>query len=117
MKDFKSTFTSLIGLLIIFCFIIFYNNSEQVDDIKKINDWETIFNGEDFEDKVKVAGDFDNSETHGLKRKMDDTSREKKEDELKELKKELEKSMLTENYLTNIFLVNFIIFKLHDHLI
>ena len=49
MKDVKSTFTSLVGLLIIFCFIIIYNNSEQVDDIKEINDWETIFNGEDFD--------------------------------------------------------------------
>ena len=58
MKDFKSTFTSLIGFLIIFCFIIFYNNSEQVDDIKEINDWETIFNGEDFDGwEIKIRGE------------------------------------------------------------
>ncbi|MDG1344229.1 MAG: DUF1080 domain-containing protein, partial [Flavobacteriaceae bacterium] len=57
MKDVKSTFASLIGLLIIFCFIIFYNNSEQVDDIKEINDWETIFNGEDFDGwDIKIRG-------------------------------------------------------------
>ncbi len=49
MKDVKSTFTSLVGLLIIFCLIIIYNNPQQVDDIKEINDWETIFNGEDFD--------------------------------------------------------------------
>lgn len=58
MKDFKSTFTSLIGLLIIFCFIIFYNNSEQDDNIKEINDWETIFNGEDFDGwEIKIRGE------------------------------------------------------------
>ena len=58
MKDVKSTFTSLVGLLIIFCFIIIYNNSEQVDDIKEINDWETIFNGEDFDGwEIKIRGE------------------------------------------------------------
>ena len=58
MKDFKSTFTSLIGLLIIFCFIIFYNHSEQDENIKEINDWETIFNGEDFDGwEIKIRGE------------------------------------------------------------
>ena len=58
MKDFKLTFTSLIGLLIMFCFIIFYNNSKQVDDIKEINDWETIFNGKDFDGwEIKIRGE------------------------------------------------------------
>ena len=58
MKDVKSIFTSLVGLLIIFCFIIIYNNSEQVDDIKEINDWETIFNGEDFDGwEIKIRGE------------------------------------------------------------
>ena len=58
MKDVKSTFTSLVGLLIIFCLIIIYNNPQQVDDIKEINDWETIFNCEDFDGwEIKIRGE------------------------------------------------------------
>ena len=54
----KNRNLGLVGVLIIFCFIIIYSNSEQVDDIKEINDWETIFNGEDFDGwEIKIRGE------------------------------------------------------------
>ena len=35
-----------------------YSNLKQVDDIKEINDWETIFNGEDFDGwEIKIRGE------------------------------------------------------------
>jgi len=59
LKLFLNPKLNLIGILIIFfCFIYYNNNSEEVDDFKDTNEWETIFNGEDFDGwEIKIRGE------------------------------------------------------------
>ena len=59
LKFFLNPKLNLIGVLIIFlCYIYYNNNPNESDDFKDKNEWETIFNGKDFDGwEIKIRGE------------------------------------------------------------